>query len=122
MIVLAERVAIVETKIGALKDDTQVIRATHHEINNRMQEFVAAERLCASNLGTLVATQATVTAQIAELTEAVQSLAITKAQVEGAWKATVRFATLIAALISAIAVLAGGLIWAIQHFAVRVVP
>ncbi len=87
-----------------------------------MQEFVAAERLCASNLGTLVATQATVTAQIAELTEAVQSLAITKAQVEGAWKATVRFATLIAALISAIAVLAGGLIWAIQHFAVRVVP
>ena len=54
LVSLAERVAIVETKVGSLKDDTGVIRSTIHDINNRMQEFVAAEIRCGDSLQQLL--------------------------------------------------------------------
>ncbi len=122
MVALAERMAVVETKVGALKEDTQVIRATQHDTNNRMQEFVAAERLCAQNLGTLVTAQTTTNTQIAELAATVKDLVLAKAQVEGGWKATVRFATLIAALFAGVGAVIGGLMWAFGHLSVQVSP
>ncbi len=122
LVALAERMAVVETKVGALKEDTQVIRATQHDTNNRMQEFVAAERLCAQNLGTLVTAQTTTNTQLSELAATVRELTLAKAQVEGGWKATVRFATLVAALFAGVGAVIGGIMWALGHLSVQVSP
>lgn len=120
MVALAERVAVVETKIGALKEDTAIIRSTQHDTHNRMQEFVAAERMCAQNLGTLIEAQATTNAHLNRMAATVEELTLVKAQVEGGWKATVRFATLIAALLSAGAAIVWAIMWSMGHLAVHV--
>ena len=120
MVALAERMAVVETKVGALKEDTAVIRSTQHDTNNRMQEFVAAERLCAANLGTLIAAQTATNAHLDKLAATVENLTLVKAQVEGGWKATVRFITLIAAVLAGMGAVLGGVAWAMGHLTVRV--
>jgi hypothetical protein len=50
----------------------------------------------------------------------VEELTLVKAQVEGGWKATVRFATLIAALLSAGAAIVWAIMWSMGHLAVHV--
>ncbi len=122
MVALAERVAVVETKIGALKEDTAVIRSTQHDTHNRMQEFVAAEQMCAQNLGRLIEAQTTTNAQLSKLAATVEGLTLVRAQVEGGWKATVRFSTLIAAVLSGFVAVVGGVMWAMGHLAVHVSP
>lgn len=122
IVALVERVAVIETRMIASKEDTAIIRATHHEINNRMQEFVAAERLCAANLGTLVATQTTTNAQISELTATVKELTLARAEVEGAWKATIRLATFAGAILAGLAASIGGLMWSLGHLSLSIKP
>jgi len=116
VVALAERLAVVETKVDGLKEDSVVIRATHHEINNRMQEFVAAEKLCAANLGTLISAQSTTNSQIAKLTTTVEELLLVKARVEGGWKAIVKVGAFAGAVVTA---MAGVIVYAIEHLSVR---
>lgn len=51
---LGERVAVVETKVTLLKEDTGVIRTTLHAVNNEMQRFVMVEQQCSNSLAQLV--------------------------------------------------------------------
>jgi len=51
---MAERVAILETRVGSLKEDTVSIRTNIHGINNEMQKFVAAEMRCVDHLGKIL--------------------------------------------------------------------
>ena len=51
---MAERVAVLETRVGALKEDTSSIRSNIHGINNEMQKFVAAEVRCVDHLGKIL--------------------------------------------------------------------
>ena len=51
---MAERVAVLETRVGALKEDTSSIRSNIHGINNEMQKFVAAEMRCVDHLGKIL--------------------------------------------------------------------
>lgn len=53
---LNERVVRVETKLESVTEGIGVIRGTIHNINNRMQEFVAAEYGCRDALGSIKAT------------------------------------------------------------------
>jgi len=122
IVALAERMAVVETKIGTLKEDTAVIRSTQHDTNNRMQEFVAAERMCASNLASLITSQTTTNTQLQQLAATVRELTLVRAEAEGGWRMTVRFGTLIAAGFSAFAALAAGVAWALGHLTLHVQP
>jgi hypothetical protein len=51
---MGERVAILETRIAALKEDTTTIRAGMHGMNNEMQKFVAAEAQCVNKLALIL--------------------------------------------------------------------
>lgn len=73
-----ERLAVVETKLNGVQADTGVIRATIHDINNRMTEFVAAEILCGQHLAGLLNT----TKDIPELVKSVAALTATKPELD----------------------------------------
>jgi len=101
IVALAESVAEVKVELSHLKEDTRVIRQTHHEVNSRLQEFIAAEKLNATNLGKLIEAQTVTNGQIGHLTagqerlsDAVQALLLAKSGLEGAWKATLRIGAL----------------------------
>lgn len=120
IVALAERVAIVETKVGALKEDTGIIRATQHATNNEMQRFVAAEQLCAANLARLIDAQGITNRQISELTSAVDTLTAARHHLDGAWSAVSRMAVLIGSVLAGSAAVIAGIMWALGHLAVKV--
>jgi hypothetical protein len=108
IVVLAEGVAELKAEVAHLKEDTRVIRQTHHEVNNRLQELIAAERLNATNVGKLTEAQTVTNVQISQLavgqerlSDTVQSLLLAKSGLEGAWKATLRIGALTALALGA---------------------
>lgn len=121
---MAERVAVLETKTNSLKEDTSVIRANIHGINNEMQKFVAAEQRCVDHLGKIL--EATkdlplVVAAVATFTEMrpeLRTLMAEREQRAGLSAFGRRFAMIVAAaagLVAVIGGIAGGLVWLSQH-------
>ena len=119
---LGERVAAIEAKYEGLKSDTSSIRSTLHDTHNRMQEFVAMERQCATNLERLSLIQVNVSEQVTKLATAVEVLISAKARGEGALWASIKIITLIAAVTSGLAVVLGGLGWALEHLTFNAYP
>jgi predicted nucleic acid-binding Zn-ribbon protein len=122
LVALAEGVAELRAEVSHLKDDTKIIRQKGHDVDNRMQEFIAAERLNASNVGKLIEAQAVTNTQIANLasgqkalSDTVQALLLAKSGLEGAWKATLRIGALTVVLVGAAA-------WAWEHLLLSVKP
>lgn len=97
-IVLSERLAVVETKVGGLKEDTAVIRNSMHSINNEMSRFVAVEERCAAALTLLSGQMTEHTKQISELSARLTEIALLRAKGEGVWFAVCKLALIIAAL------------------------
>jgi hypothetical protein len=120
MVVLSERVAVVETKVGGLKDDTTVIRNTLHGVNNEMSRFVAVEERCAAALLTLTGQMADHTKQISDLASQVRDMALLKAKGEGAWFAVAKLALIMGAVFTGMAAAVSIVWWVFQH--VRVTP
>jgi hypothetical protein len=111
-VALAERVAVVETKVGALKEDTTVIRSSMHDINNEIMRFVVLEERCAASLVDLVGNVRNLAAEIAGITAA-------RNQAEGAWAATVRISAAIVASVGILGTLGAGLAWAVGHLSLH---
>jgi len=104
LVSLAERVAIVETKVGNLKDDTGVIRSTLHDVNNRMTEFVAAEIRCGDSL-------TAIRSEFSGLRADLNLLLAADQQGKGAWRAIGIVWTGLAGAMGAGAALASALWW-----------
>lgn len=122
LVALAEGVAELRAEVTHLKEDTRVIRSTHHEVSGRMQEFVAAERMNAANVGKLIEAQSATNVQISALAEGqgrlsdtVQALLLAKSGLEGAWKATLRIGGITALVIGAGA-------WALTNLSIHLRP
>jgi hypothetical protein len=122
LVALAEGMAEIRAEVSHLKEGVSVIRTTHHEISNRMQEFVAAERMNAANVGRLIDAQTSTNNQISALAEGqgrlsdtVQALLLAKSGLEGAWKATLRIGALTALVI-------GGGAWALTNLSIHMRP
>lgn len=121
---MAERVAVVETRMSALKEDTTTIRASLHSVNNEMQRFVSAEMQCADKLAKIldaIKDLPLVVAAVATFTDMRPELRALMAEREQRAGLAVfgrRFAMIVAAvagLVAAIGGLAGGLVWLSQH-------
>lgn len=100
IVALSERVAVVETKVGALKEDTGVIRHNIHEINNRMTEFVALETKCANALNDLLGMKPIMDQLLGQVQQG-----------KGAWKAIGIVGTALMGAVSIGAVIASGIWW-----------
>lgn len=83
-----EKVAALEERTTALKLDTEVIRSAIHDINNKMQAFIALEQQCSSSLKTLVEA-------VNAHSHILEGLSQTKAQWTGVWWAIVRVCAVI---------------------------
>lgn len=104
LVAVSERVAVVETKIGGLKEDTVTIRAHIHEINNRMTEFVAAEIRCADALTSLLG-----------MKPIVDQLLAHSQRGSGTWRALTIVGAALMGAVSTGAILMGGVIWLLRH-------
>jgi len=121
---MAERVAVLETKTNALKEDTSAIRFNLHGISNKMQEFVAAEMRCADNLAKIVEAIrdlpmiAAAMASFNEMRPELRDVFNERQRQEGLSAFGKRFAMIVAAaagLVAAVGGIAGGLVWLSQH-------
>ncbi len=91
-----ERLAVVETKVDALGDDTKIIRSNMHGINADLQKIFIMEQRCESSLTQLLS----LTKDLPTITATALSFTIMKDEIEvmiderqqrkGAWKAIVR--------------------------------
>jgi len=121
---MAERVAVLETRVGALKEDTSSIRTSIHGVNNRMQEFVAAEMRCVDHLAKILdaikdmpVLVASVTA-FNEIRPELRAVFEERSQRAGLASFGRRFSMIVvatAACIAALGGIAGGLVWLSQH-------
>lgn len=121
---MAERVAVLETRVGSLKEDTSSIRSNIHGINNEMQRFVAAEMRCAENLAKIlegIKDLPIVVAAVATFTDMRPELRALMAEREQRAGLAVfgrRFAMVVAAsagLVAALGGIAAGVVWFAQH-------
>ncbi len=95
----SERLAIVETKVEGLKDDTGVIRSNIHAINEALQKVFILEERCERSLSQLLE----ITRDLPTIAASAQSFHTVKAQIEnlvhesdqkkGAWRAVVMLAS-----------------------------
>ena len=121
---MAERVAVLETRVGSLKEDTASIRSNIHGINNEMQKFVAAEMRCVEHLGkildaikdlpTIIGAVAAFNEMRPELRQVFEERS-QRAGLSAFGKRFSMIAVAIAALIAAVGGIAGGLMWLSQH-------
>jgi predicted component of type VI protein secretion system len=123
-VAMAERVAVLETKTNSLKEDTSVIRANIHGINNEMQKFVAAEMRCVEHLAKileaikdmpmLIGAVAAFTEMRPELREVIKD----REQRRGVLSFGHRFALILGACVAVVSLLGGiggMLVWLAQH-------
>lgn len=75
---LHERVAVIETEVRGIKEGVAVVRSTLHEVNNRMQQFVAAER----DSGRLLAQMAETTRELPTISANARDFAVMKAKLQ----------------------------------------
>jgi hypothetical protein len=116
---MAERMAVVETKVGTLKEDTGVIRNNIHVINNELQMVRAAETRCADALEAIQGMMLARSVQVDKIEANVDALMIAKGTAEGAWAATVKIFAAISAMIGIVGLLAAGGAWALGHLSMR---
>lgn len=119
MVALSERVAVVETKVSALKEDTVAIRQVMHQINQEMQRSVAVELRCAQALEALQAEAIDRKTQMERMHATIDTLSTAKHMAEGAWGATVRISAAIVASISILSAIGGGAAWALGHLVLK---
>ncbi len=121
---MGERVAILETRIAALKEDTTTIRAGMHGMNNEMQKFVAAETQCVNKLAQILDALKDlplILASIAAFNEMRPDLRVVLTEREQRAGLTAfgkRFSMIVvagAALVAILGGIAGGLVWLTQH-------
>ena len=121
---MAERVAVLETRVGALKEDTSSIRSNIHGINNEMQKFVAAEMRCVDHLGKILEAIKDLPILIAavtafnEMRPQLQQVFEERAQRAGLASFGKRFTMIVgagAALVAVLGGIAGLLVWLSQH-------
>lgn len=119
-----ERVAIVETKLAAVKEDTATLRKSMHDVFGEMQKFVAAETKCADHLAEIknslkdLPALASAVSAFTEMRPDLRTLVAEREQRLGiaAWGR--RFGMIVAAaaaLVAAVGGIAGGLVWLAQH-------
>ncbi len=114
---MGERVAVVETKLGALKDDTAIIRAALHSVNGEMQKIVGSEERREAAIKAIAAQ----TAHLPELMLKVQSFDELKPRLtalideslyrKGGWKVVVMVCTASMGAVTMIGMIAAGIIW-----------
>lgn len=117
----AERLAVVETKIHGIERDTGVIRSAIHDINNRMTEFVAAERRCGESLSQLLG----LTQDLPTIAINARSFADMKGQIEGvikererrqgAWRALILVGSALMGAVTIGGSIVGGVLWLLGH-------
>lgn len=119
MIALAERTAVVETKIGALTDAVSVIRQNIHGINNELMKITSTEARCLAAIERMHELFLSRGVQVDKIDAAVDLILAAKNQAEGAWAATVRISAAIVASIGILGTLATGLLWLAGKLAVK---
>lgn len=121
---MAERVAVLETRVGALKEDTSSIRSNIHGINNEMQKFVAAEMRCVDHLAKILDAIKDLPVLIGavtafnEMRPELRAVFEERSQRAGLASFGKRFTMIVgagAALVAVLGGIAGGLIWLSQH-------
>lgn len=121
---MAERVAVLETRMGALKEDTATIRTNIHGINNEMQRFVVAEMQCVDKLAKILEAikdlplVVSTVASFNDMRPELRALMAEREQRAGLAVFGRRFAMIVAAmagLVAAMGGIAGGLVWLSQH-------
>jgi uncharacterized protein YgbK (DUF1537 family) len=121
---MAERVAVLETRVVALKEDTSTIRSSVQGINNEMQRFVAVEMQCAEKLAKIleaIKDLPLVVAAVATFTEMrpeIRSLLTEREQRAGLAVFGRRFAMIVGAGVAMMTLLGGlgaGLVWLAHH-------
>jgi hypothetical protein len=127
IVALAENVAELRNEMVHLKRDTEVIRAKGHDIDQRMQESIASDRINAAAIAKVIESQAATNNQLSALASTVEHLAvsvtnlmISRAKGEGAWTATFRIGAALAAMFTATAVVISGGAWALSNLTVHV--
>lgn len=121
LVALSERVAVVETKVGALKEDTGVIRSTMHSINNEMQRFVSVEQQCAAALNQLVAltkdlpTIAEHARDFVAMRSGLTSVIEEHHQRRGAWAAAATTGSVVLGSITVGGAIVGMVLWLMGH-------
>jgi hypothetical protein len=121
---MAERVAILETRVGSLKEDTVSIRTNIHGINNEMQKFVAAEMRCVDHLGKILEAIKDLpvilgaVAAFNDMRPELRQVFDERAQRAGLAAFGRRFGMIVGAgvaLMTLLGGIAGGLVWLAQH-------
>lgn len=121
---MGERVAIVETKLGSLKEDTAIIRSALHSVNNEMQKFVGLEAQCVAHLSAireltahlpdlvtkLVGLEGKV-ASFDDLKPRISTLIEENISRKGGWKVVVMICTASMGAVTMIGMIAAGVIW-----------
>jgi prefoldin subunit 5 len=92
---VGERVAVLEAKTDALKEDTGRIRASIHDINNELMKVTYAEQNCANNLSIMATQMSALGQQVAALATAVADLVALRNRGEGAWATLFRLGSII---------------------------
>lgn len=93
---MGERVAVVEQQCIALKEDSQVIRRSLHEINNHMQSFIRNEEQCAAQLRAQAAAMLTHSDALKGLDGRLDALHAAKSHSDGAaWAYTKLISTIV---------------------------
>lgn len=115
IVVLSERLAVVETKVGGLKDDTTVIRNNMAGVNHEMIRFVAIEERCAAALATLSSQMTEHTKQITDLARQFTDMALLRAKGEGAWFAVGKLALILGTVGTGMAAAVSIVWWVFQH-------
>jgi|SRR5579859_912996 len=115
---LSERLAVVETKVEGLKDDTSVIRSNIHGVNNILQQIIAMEQRCETRLAQLLEltkdlpTIAATTLSFSNMKEEIEGMIKERQERKGAWKAV---ALIGSALVGAAVVGAATASWYFGH-------
>jgi hypothetical protein len=119
VIAQSERLAVVETKVEGLKEDTGVIRSNIHVVNNVLQQIISMEQRCETKLSELIAltkdlpTIARTANSFSEMKDEIEAMIDERQQRQGAWRAIVRMG---AALVGAASIGACAAAWYYGHF------
>ncbi len=121
---MGERVAVVETKLGSLKDDTAIIRAALHAVNGEMQKFVGLEAQCVAHLGAIREQTAHLpeivskmvglegkVASFEQLQPRISTLIDESLYRKGGWKVVVMVCTASMGAVTMIGMVGAGIIW-----------
>lgn len=102
-IALGERVAVVETKLNGLKEDTSVMRNAIHGIHGEMQKYAIQEERCVAALTQIASQTAGLPGFIAEFNERkplIDALVAKDTKKQGAWASWVMTGSIVIALVT----------------------